>query len=610
MKGIEIFLGLSQVEETYIDEAEFGVFTPEKGEVPKSAKVLHLRKTLLIAAVIALMLVLAGCAVAYVMHMQDLHMGQQENWADSFDEDLNYLGRETFTEQVFTLSGLKGSPAYQGALAWFDFAQSYDTDGAIQEAAWSDPPKFPEQYDAYNIYSQEMADKLDEIAEEYGLSLLGAKVKGQSPKSLFRYFGVDDLLSQGSAAQMQGFNGWGYECGGLYMELFLNLPPETGWPYQTLCVYRLNPKDALCTDSFTQIDSENWREWNYTTAAGDKVLILSGESSQIAWILCDRDDAMVSLRVDSVHSVGSDEGGRQHFEDTHMTDKQLEQVADAMNWKLNLKSGDPALLDGAAGDPGETVQIQNGVAVSLKKVETDGITAYITLGITAPEGMKLPHTTDSDLGILNFVTWNFDPEVSREWMRGENTTYVQDDGDGKDNTVDYIICANVKAKDSKDAFIPGETWKLYLEDIHIQDWNPQISGWDNLWETEGAWAFDIPISEDNDFREVEFVSQPITTSTAVGMTMDGDVFGDVTLSSLKVRTYSTDVSATGPYEGAGIDFYDAQSDKFPYLYLKDGTKIKLWLSSGAHDLIYHETIPLDEIDYLLLADGTKLTPVP
>ena len=152
------------------------------------------------------------------------------------------------------------------------------------------------------------------------------------------------------------------------------------------------------------------------------------------------------------------------FRSTHMTDRQLEQVADAMNWKLNLKPGDPALLNGAAGNPSEAVQIQNGVAVELKKVETDGITAYITLGITAPEGTKLPHTTDSDLGILNFATWNFDPEVTREWMRGENTTYVQDDGDGKDNTVDYIICANVEAKDGKDAFIPGETWKLYLED--------------------------------------------------------------------------------------------------------------------------------------------------
>lgn len=607
MKGTEIFLGLSQVEGKYIDEAEFGTFTPEKGEVPKTAKVLHLRKVLLIAAVTALVLALAGCAVAYVMHMQDLHMGQQESWVDNFDEDLNYLGRETFTEEVFTLSGLEGSPAYQGALAWFDFTQSYDTDGAIRDAAWSDPPEFPERYDAYNIYSQEMADKLDEIAEEYGLSLLGARVKGQSPKSLFRYFGVEDLLSPGCVAAMQGFNGWSYECGGLYMDLFLTMPSEIGWPYQTLCVYRLNPKDALCTDYFTQIDSETWREWNYTTSSGDKVLILFSDSGPISWILCDRADAMVSLRVDSAFYPGSDVPGEN--DPIFMTDRQIEQVADAMNWKLELKPGDPALLDGAAGDPGQNVQIQNGVAVSLKKVETDGLTLYITLGITAPEGTKLPQTTGTDMGILGFNTVNLNTPASREAWAGGMGAGARDDGDGKDNTADILIEADYTFQDGKDAFIPGETWKLYLEDIRIQDWNSQISGWDNLWETEGAWAFDITISQDNDFREVEFVREPITTSAAVGMSMDGDVFGDVTLNSLKVRTYSTDVSATGPYEGAGIDFYDAQADKFPYLYLKDGTKIKLWMSSGTHNLIYNETIPLDEIDYLLLADGTKLTPV-
>lgn len=609
MKGTDIFLGLNFVSEEYIHEAEFGVFHPEKGERPRGARVPHLRKPLLIAAVLALTLVLAGCTVAYVLHLQDLHMGQREAFVDSWDENMEYQGRETVTEEVFTLSGLKGSPAYQGALAWFDFEKTYDPDYAILESLGTDRPTFPAKYDAYGIYTQEMADKLDEITEEYGLSLLGARVEGQSPKSLFRYFGVDDLLRQGSAATMDAFHAWAYESGGLSSNLFLRLPEETGWPYDTLCVYSLNPKNALCIDTFTKDEASQWKEWNYTTAGGDKVLILRGEDGVISWILCHRADAMVSLRVQSEHSAGSDEGGKQHFESTPMTDRQLEQVADSINWKLELKPGDPALLNGSAGDPSQNMQIQNGVAVELKKVETDGITAYITLGITAPEGTKLPHTTDSDLGILSFAAWNFDPEVSREWMRGENTTYVQDDGDGKANTVDYIICANVEAKDDRDAFIPGQTWKLYLENICIKNWNSQNLQWDTLWETEGAWAFDITIGEDNDFREVEFVAEPFTTSAAVGMTTDGDVFENVTLNSLKVRAFSTDVSAAGPHEGAIIDFYDSRANKFPCLYLKDGTQIKLWMSSGARNLLYNETIPLDEIDYLLLVDGTKLTPV-
>lgn len=615
MKGIEIFLGLSQVEGKYVEEAEYGVFHPEKGDLPKSVKRLPLRKALLIAAAIVLILALAGCAVAYVLHLQDLHMGSRESWADNFDEDMNYLGRETFTEQVFSLSGLKDSPAYQGAKAWFDFTQSYDPDGTIQASVWSDPPKFPEKYDAYYIYSQEMAEKIDEIAEKYGLSLLGARVKGASGKALFRYYGVENLLNADSAAGMDTLNAWTYEGGSLYSDFFLRLPENTDWPYETLCSYRLNSKNALSTDIFTQADGSGWREWNYTTASGDQVLILRNEDGGLSWILCDRADAMVSLRIQSEHSAVSDEGGRQHFENTPMTDRQLEQAADNINWKLELKPGDPALLDGSAGDSGEAVQIQNGVAVALKKVETDGITAFVTLGITAPEGIKLPQSTGSELGSLGFDTWTFGGPSSREELGGDMSYMTRDDGDGKDNTADFVICANFDFADGKDTFIPGEVWKLYLEDIRTEAWNSQTTQFDTFWKTEGAWSFDITIGEDNDFREVELVKEPFTTSGVVGMSPDGnDKFVDVTLNSVKLRTFSTNVSGIAYDEITAIDFFIGP-DRVPKLVMKDGREIALALSTGKGELFgfngddFREGVSLDEIDYLLLADGTKLTPV-
>ena len=45
------------------------------GEIPPKKR-LTLRKTLLIAAVIALMMLLVGCAVVYVFHLQDLKIGE------------------------------------------------------------------------------------------------------------------------------------------------------------------------------------------------------------------------------------------------------------------------------------------------------------------------------------------------------------------------------------------------------------------------------------------------------------------------------------------------------------------------------------------------------
>lgn len=316
---------------------------------------------------------------------------------------------------------------------------------------------------------------------------------------------------------------------------------------------------------------------------------------------------MVSVRIQSEHSVGTDEGGVQQFTNTPMTDRQLEQAADAINWELALKPGDPALLEGSAGDSSQTVQIQNGVAVKLKKVETDGLTAYITLGVTAPEGTKLTRDTDTRTHLW-FDTARLSSPESMQSIGVSLTGGAKEDGDGKDNTIDIVLTAETYAESDGDSFCPGDMWQLYLEDVQLKTWNHERMQEEILWEVSGAWKFDIPISESNNFRELEFVKDPITTSLCTGWHADGtDVFENATLYSLKLRTFSARFSAKGPYEGAGLDFTDARNDKFPYVVLKDGTTINLWLTSG--NGTNFDPIPVDEVAYLMLIDGTKLTPV-
>ena len=58
MNGKELFLGLSYISPKYIDEAK------NYGARQNDGKQIRFRKTLLIAAVIALTLLLVGCAVA------------------------------------------------------------------------------------------------------------------------------------------------------------------------------------------------------------------------------------------------------------------------------------------------------------------------------------------------------------------------------------------------------------------------------------------------------------------------------------------------------------------------------------------------------------------
>lgn len=102
MNGKDIFKGLRYIDDDIIEEAEFGMFP---------AKTSHrtIRRPLLVAAIIALTLLLVGCAVVYVLSMKEINIGQQQAYQDVFEYDpesgqaVAYLGQETVTEEVLTL---------------------------------------------------------------------------------------------------------------------------------------------------------------------------------------------------------------------------------------------------------------------------------------------------------------------------------------------------------------------------------------------------------------------------------------------------------------------------------------------------------------------------
>lgn len=78
MKGNDLLKGLSYIDPKYIQEAA------EEGSTGKR----NLKKTWLMAAVIATMLLLTGCAAAvYLLHMQDLKMADSTAEKYVFAED-------------------------------------------------------------------------------------------------------------------------------------------------------------------------------------------------------------------------------------------------------------------------------------------------------------------------------------------------------------------------------------------------------------------------------------------------------------------------------------------------------------------------------------------
>lgn len=168
MNGKDLFKGLGRINTKYYEEAEYETITPARRAF---------RRPLLLAAVIAMTLLLAGCAVVYMLHMQDLKVGDRTATKPVFETNgMDLKGFEEVNEQVLTLAGLKGSDGYKAALEWFQFKQEYDPDHVIHMQAYSagSVPEFPAEFDSYQLYTQEMKDKLDSILKTHHLKPAGA----------------------------------------------------------------------------------------------------------------------------------------------------------------------------------------------------------------------------------------------------------------------------------------------------------------------------------------------------------------------------------------------------------------------------------------------------
>ena len=579
MNGQDIFLGLEYIDEELIEEAEFGRFP----------KVRTLRRPLQVAAVIALTLLLVGCAVVYLLNLQGLTLGNQQREYDSFSDDgLEYLGKETVTEQVLTLAGLQGTPAYQAAQEWFDFRQAYDPDMEIKKEVWGNYPEFPEEYYGFDLYTQEMKDKLDEIKDKYGLKLPGKPIPFQTTKQTMKALGMENVLTPNSGSEMTVNDAWYYENGNLNVSFNITLPDgETTWGS---LYYRR--KDSFIGDTLS-ISGDSWQERNYTTASGHETLILRSPDSWVAWIFCDMGSSTAAIRFEAIHEVYSElPDGTDIVESTEMTDRQVEMLADAIDFSLQpeLVEGWETMSDGSVTG-GETI---NGYSISLKSVETDGYTATITLGITAPEGTVLidPSIKDYHLSPGNWARGFFTP-VTEDNTTSGSSSGSQEDGDGLANTIDYVLQAEYETEDGSMPFGPDTVWRIYFEDICGSYWDEVNLEQKEPLIAEGTWVIDVSFAG-GDFREIELLTEPITAKACTGWQLDGtDVFEELEITSIKLRSHSIDVVC----ENESADFL-CFTGQFSYVVMKDGRQMEFYGSE------FPQAVDLDQVAGIRLADGT------
>ena len=401
-----------------------------------------------------------------------------------------------------------------------------------------------------------------------------------------------------------------YESGNFHLLLKFDLPDAAENEIDnTTGTLMWNRKDCFSEDMITIEETGDWKEWNYTTASGYQTVIIRSESDTRGWVICDRGEAILALQIEAIKELWNNVDGKTWADKLYLTDAQMEQIADAIDFGINPRV---ATQEDVANQPqASNAATQDGYTVELKSVVTDGNVAHITLRITAPEGTIISRTTREghESEPYHIDTANFDRLTPMAGKVGSGSAGMnpREDGDGLDNTQDFVIEAEMSMLDGSKPFAIGSTWTIRLEDlVHTYYDTERYTMMEELL-AEGEWVFQFTIDESHgDQGEIEFVDEPIVTKAVIGFKADGtDVFDNVTVTSFSLHS----MSATVLCEGHSAPELTNNFDRAIYVVMKDGSKIQLYSSSGAvgvQHLTPEKTIDLEQVDHILLADGTKL----
>ena len=483
MNGQNLLMGLSYIDRKFIEESETDA-------MPKRRQ--SLRRPLLVAAIVALSLLLVGCAVVHIMRMQDLHIGGHTVIHQAAEES-----EPTEVQlEVLSLQGMKNTPAYLANQEWLQFTESYTPErGDYWESE--------EAYWAYSVLDQTMVDKVDELCGKYGLKVIGKPWhEHQDCNQFLKLIGIQSLLESGSSAALHIPQGRFFEGGSFtaYGDIALSDGETPAYiTYQYVC------KDVFY-DVFAYVNPDTVTERNYTTAGGTAVLLLEGENSGI--IMADREDSFITIDVALTNGIS------------------LEAVADQFDFTIQAST-----LDASAAAERE----QASIAASSAGIDPDRFRRatygeYIQDLLDAEQEKLMMGFAPSEISEWEYAFHDLDGDGTQDLLLYVNgligTVVGWEDGkthEGK--SYGLTLCEN-NVLIQQDEYLVDETWYHIFRFANDGDTvfsNPKEQSIVRLKQTPGGWwrtsstdhyaEFDTPITEAEAMEILNTYYKPITLDT-------------------------------------------------------------------------------------------------
>ena len=481
MNGKDLLTELGNISHKYYEEAENGTLSSHRGAKPHT-----LRRPLLVAALIAVMLLLVGCAVVYALRLQDMSIGQ-ETYTQTFDESGKYLEEPVEkTRDILTMYGHSGDAIQQALTEWYEFLNTYDPDGKYST---NDPDleEIPDQYEyIYSCYTQEMVDKVDEIAEKYGLKLLETRVPFQSYQGhiFLRETGISSLLRPDAEATTSAMAGMLYLPENFNMHFDLKMEGMTSVYADFAYTHRdYFPRDISGGGG---LDLSDYEQWDHTAPDGRQLLLARSRKGH-GIIIAETETAMINISIS-----GNFSGSSYPKEDEIISREDLARIADVFDYSIRPQPVDLITVEAALAEAEADYQAQNAYTPPtfadfgdfLQKnyrIYDDNLQySFYDLTGDGEEDLLIGKN-----GMFDMVAYLRDGEVYRE---GYGETYVCEDG---------IL-------EIYSAFEIYET-----HDYVIPNFNPAPDETDLMWEilqilkrTEDQWTVTLP----NDFNSAKEIT--------------------------------------------------------------------------------------------------------
>lgn len=244
------------------------------------------KRLVMLAAAVALAAALSGLAVAAnFFGLRDILLPERHSVYVTDENGVVVPGEYEYKDFV-SLSGYNDTPESRALAEWEAFLETYDRDGAIIGEIGNNPTGFEERYGNYLVYTQEMADKLEEIIARYGLKLHSA-MEVVLP-TVWPLAAGESFLRENNTA----WSGYIYENGTFRYDGEAELEGYGKIEYQFSRAVRGSFDDVYLNIG----DLSDFREWGYQTADGTMVTLGLGDRNR-SLIVADLEDSFVLVNV-------------------------------------------------------------------------------------------------------------------------------------------------------------------------------------------------------------------------------------------------------------------------------------------------------------------------